>query len=89
MRVLDGLFAVLAPHEHVDHARAQRARSIERQDGDDVFEAVGDESPQQLAHARRLELEHRERVAASHQVVRRLVGEVEVVEVDLDAVASP
>ena len=60
MQVIDGLVAVLAIDVRRDVVHG--ARAIERHHGDDVFEAVGLEALQALAHARTFELEHARRI---------------------------
>jgi hypothetical protein len=67
--ILDLLAAVLAVDEVVDHAAFERARPVQRDRGDDVFEAVGLELLQDLAEAARLELEHAGGVAARDHLV--------------------
>jgi hypothetical protein len=54
---------VLAVDEVVDHARLHGAGAVERDGGDDVFEAVGLELLAHLAEALRFHLEHAEGVA--------------------------
>jgi hypothetical protein len=58
VRVLDLLAPVLALDEVVHHAALDGARPVERARGHDVLEAVGLELLEQVAKARRFELEH-------------------------------
>ncbi len=65
-----------------DHARLQRAGAEQRDQRDDVLEAVGLQAADQVLHAARFELEHRGGLAALEQLVRRRVvhghrGEIE------------
>ena len=62
--VLNRLAPVLAVDEIVHHAAAERAGTIEREDGDNVFERFGLEFPQQFAHAGTFKLKHAERLPA-------------------------
>ena len=73
MQVVDrpGRLAVLALDEVVDHARLQRAGAEQRDQRDDVFEAVGLQAADQVLHAARFELEHRRGLAALQQLVGR------------------
>jgi hypothetical protein len=75
MRIGDFGVAVLAIHPVAVHPRAERAGAEQRGERDDVFERVGLGALEQLAHAARFELEHRDGVAAREQFVRRLVVE--------------
>ncbi len=57
MEVVDLLLTLLAQDEVIDHARAQRPGTVERQHRDDVLEPVGGQLAQQLFHAVALDLE--------------------------------
>jgi hypothetical protein len=70
MEVVDLLLALLAQDEVVDHARTQRARTVEREHRDDVLEAVGLKLLQQLLHAVAFHLEDRGGV----RVLQDLIG---------------
>ena len=78
----------LAVDEVVDHARLERARPVERQDGDDVAEGLGLHALEQLPHAGRLDLEHADRVRALQQGERVRIVEREVVGYQVDAVLA-
>ena len=84
----DGLAAQLAVDEVVDHARAQRAGAVQRDDGDDVIVAVRAHLLEQHAHAGRLDLEHAGRTATREQLVHRRVLHVDGVEVYVDAMVG-
>jgi hypothetical protein len=71
MEVVDLLLALLAQDEVVDHPRAERPGTVERQHGDDVLEAVGRELLDQLLHALRFDLEDRRGVAVLEDLVGR------------------
>ena len=75
MQVVDraGRLAVLARDEVVDHARLQRARPEQRDERDDVLEAVRLQAADQVLHAARFQLEHRGGLAALEQLVGRRV----------------
>ena len=83
VQVIDGLLAVLA----IDVGRnvVHRTRPIERDHGDDVFEAVGLQPLQAFAHARTFELEDASRIGLRQHVVRRLVVERQARQIDGDA----
>ena len=70
VEVVDLLLALFTQDEVVDHARTERAGSIEREHGDDVFEAVGGQLLEQLLHAFRFNLEDRRGIG----VLQDLVG---------------
>ena len=84
MQVVDRSLAtaVLAGDEVIDHARLQRPGSEQRNQRDDVLEAIGLQASHQILHAARLELEHRGRLAGFEQgegrcVVHRQIRHVE------------
>ena len=79
---LDRLAAVLAAGVLVVRVGTHRAGAVERADGRDVGELVGLQRAQQRAHARAVELEDAERVAATHQLVGRPVVEGQLLEHD-------
>ncbi len=78
---------LLAAVLHRDIARdvLHRARPIERDDGDDVLEAVGQQLAQHVAHALTFELEHADRIAVAQQLVALGIVERQIGEVELDA----
>ena len=71
MRVFDLLFAELA--RAIDGDIGHRARTIERDQSDQVLEAVGPHVDQRLLHPRAFDLEHADRFAASEHLERLLV----------------
>ena len=72
IEVIDRLLVVLARDEARDVVHGPRAK--QRDDGDDVLEAVRLEALEHVAHARGLQLEHPHRVAAAeHGVGSRVV----------------
>ena len=72
MQVFRLLLAVLA--RVVDRDVLHRAGPVERDQRDDVLEAVGLHADQRLAHALAFQLEHADRLAArQHLVGRRVV----------------
>ena len=62
-----------------------RAGTIERDDGDDVLEAVWLQLAERIAHALTFELEHADRVALLQQFDRRRVVERQLAGIDVDA----
>ena len=72
VQIVDGRAArvVLARDEVLDHARLQRAGPEQRDQRDDVAEAVGLQPPDQILHAARFELEHRGGLAALQELDR-------------------
>ncbi len=62
-----------------------RARTVERDERDDVLEPVGAHFDQRLAHARAFHLEHADRFAAPEHLEGLLVVERNGAELDLDA----
>ena len=79
---LDRLAAVLAAGVLVVGVGTHRTGAVERADGGDVGEDVGLQGAQQRAHARAVELEDAERVAAAHQLVGRPVVEGQLLQHD-------
>ena len=86
--VVDDLLApLLAVDEVVDHARAQRAGTVQGDDGDDVVVGIGFHALEQCAHTRRLDLEHAVGAACLHELEDAFVGfPVGLLEVEVDAV---
>ena len=75
MQMLDLGPAVLAVDEVVDHAGLERPGPEQGDQRDEVVEAVGLQSPDEILHPARLELEHRGRRAGAHELVGgRIVG---------------
>ena len=58
---------------NIDRDVLHRARTVQRDDGDHVFEAVRAHLLQRVAHACAFQLEHAQRVATGHQVIGRLI----------------
>ena len=83
MQIVGLLLAVLAGDVVGDVVH--RARAIERDQGDDVLEAVGLQLAQHVAHARTFELEHADRLAAAEHLVGLPVVERNAREIELDA----
>jgi hypothetical protein len=67
MQVAHGGPAMLAVDEVIDHARLQRSGPKQRNQRDDVLEAVRQQAADQLLHAARFELEHRRGLATLQQ----------------------
>ena len=61
-----------------------RAGSVERDHGDEVFELLGPETAERVAHPGRLELEHAERLRLGEHLVRFLVVERQAIEVEVE-----
>ena len=78
--VRDALLAVLA--FRVARDVAHRPRAVERDERDQILEDGRPHLPQRLAHARALELEDADRVAAREHLVRLLVVERDRAHVD-------
>ncbi len=74
---------VLAHDEVVDHARAQRARTVQRHQRDDVLEAVALELFFQVLGRARFGLEHRGRVAVGEQAVHRRIVERQILQAEI------
>ena len=72
-------FDVIGQHIH-------RAGPVERDHGDEVFDAVDADTPDQVAHAAGLELEHADRVAAVEQGIGGCVVEGNLLKVDHNVV---
>ena len=62
-----------------------RARAVERDQRDDVLEAVGPHVEQRAPHARAFQLEHADRFGARQELVGLLVVERDRREIDVDA----
>ncbi|MNS22864.1 hypothetical protein D3C72_546690 [compost metagenome] len=84
--VLDLLAPVLAVDELIHHARLQRARAVEGQQGGQVFEVRGLQAHHELAHALGFQLEDAHGVARAKQVVRLGVVHGDGGPVDVDVV---
>ncbi len=80
IEIVDALPAVLA----LDEFRNQlhRPRAIQRHQGDDVLEAIGPGSLEQVAHATRFELEHGGRIGAGEDPVRRRIVQRDLLEIE-------
>ena len=61
---------------HIEGDVLHRARPVERDDGDHVFNIVRPHLAQRVAHAGAFQLEDTQRLAACHQIIGRLVVEV-------------
>src|SRR5262249_56930205 len=79
---LDGLAAVLAVHVGIDVVH--RTGAVERDDGDDVLEAVWHQLAQGIAHALTFELEYADSVAALEQRIGGRIVERKLRRVDGD-----
>ncbi len=73
---------MLPVDEVVDHAPPKRARAVEGVQRDQVLEPLGLRLPQDVPHARALELEHAQRLALREQLVGLRVVERQRREVD-------
>ena len=80
IRLLDAMLA-RAIGRDVRH----RARPVERDQRDDVLEAVRAHVDQRPPHARAFHLEHADRLAARHHLVGFGVVERQIGEIDVDA----
>ena len=83
MQVLDRLAAELA--RAIGGDVGHRARTVERDEGDQVLEAVGPHVDEGAAHALTFHLEHPDRLAAREALVGLGVVERDAGEIDLDA----
>jgi len=79
--VVDLLLPLLAQDEVVHHSRTERAGTIEREDGDDVLEAVRCQLAHELLHALGFDLEDRRRIAVLENLVGLWIVEGQRVEV--------
>ena len=86
MDVVRLLHAVLA--RAIGRNVRHRAGAIERDQRDDVLEAVGPHVEQRAPHAGAFQLEHAHRFGARQQVVGVLVVERDLAEIDVDAAAA-
>ena len=71
----------------IDRDVRHRARAVERDERDQVLEAVGLHLDERLAHAGAFHLEHADRLAAAQRLVGLRVVERQRRQVDLDALA--
>jgi len=79
---------VLALRVLVVHAGVERPGPVERDERHQILEAVRREDLDQLAHARRLHLEHARRVGAPEHLVHGRVIERDVIDVQIDVSAA-
>jgi len=82
----DGLAAVLAVHEHVEHAGLHGAGAEQRDQRDDVVEDGGLDAEQKVADALRVQLEHRERLGGAQHLEGLRVVHRDGVDVELGVV---
>ena len=61
-----------------------RAGSVERDHGDEVFELLGPETAERVAHPGRFELKHAERLRLGEHLVRFLVVERQAIEIEVE-----
>jgi len=83
MEEVDRLFLVLAPYILVGHAAFQRARSVEGDKGNKVFEAVGLHPDHKCSHAAGFELEYPQSVPSLQHFISLLVVHRYLVEIYL------
>ena len=94
-RIVGLAMPVLGVDEGVDHARVERARPVERDQGDQVGELLRLHAHQQVAHAVALQLEHAQTVPAAEQgiglgVVHGDLAQIDtLVQVELDQFERP
>ena len=94
-RVVGLAMAVLGVDKGVDHARVQRARPVERDQGDQVGELFRLHAHQEVTHAVALQLEHAQAVPAAEQgvglgVVHGDLAQIHgLVQVELDQFERP
>ncbi len=86
VKILRLLLALLARDEVIHHARAKRARTVERHQGDDVFEAVALELLFQILGRARFGLEHRRGVTVGKQLVNCRIVERQVFQAEVRSV---
>src|SRR5512138_1111612 len=75
MQIVDGTgrLAMLARDKVIDHARLQRTRTEERDERDDVLEAIGLQPADEVLHTARFQLEYRRGLAALEELVGRRI----------------
>ena len=83
VQVVGLLLAVL--YRNVARDVLHRPGTVQRDDGDNVFEAVGAQLLQHVAHAGAFDLEHPDRVTARQELVGGAVIEWQVGEIEIDA----
>ena len=81
MRVSDLDLAVATLDEVVDQAPADRSRTVQRVERDQVLETLGLETAQDVLHTVGLELEDARRAGTTEQLVDRRIVELESIEV--------
>ena len=81
----DRLLAVHAVDVGRDHAGAERSGSVEGDECDDLLVLLGLHALDGGRHAAGLDLEHARRMALAHEGVDVRIGEVNLVNVDVDA----
>ena len=80
MKSSDSLTTVLALDEVVNHSRAQRARTIQRDSRNDILKTIGFEPSQHLLHAGGLQLKNASRLATRYQLIGIAIIEFNLVE---------
>ena len=85
MQIFDLFFAVFALDVFFGHAAVERTGPIERENRDQILEAVGPDLDGHLADAGAFQLEHAGGVAVAKGPVGFLVVERQMVEIDLFA----
>ena len=89
VQVGDLLPAVLAVRVVGVHVRRHRTGPVQGDEGGDVLELGRRQRPDEGPHGATLQLEHADRVGPTQQFVGGFVGQVDVVDVDLDATGAP
>ena len=85
MQVFVLLSAVLALDVFFRHPAIQRAGSVKRQDGHQIFETVGADLDGHLANARAFKLKHAGGIAVAQELVSFLVVQRETLQINFDS----
>src|SRR5687767_14084902 len=83
MQIPDLFLAVLALDVFLRHAAVERPRPVKRQDGYQVFEAIGTDLDRHFTDTGAFKLEHARRIAVAQGPVGLFVVERKTLEIDL------
>ncbi len=83
MHISNFLFAMTAGDEILDHAAAERPRTVEGHKRDEVGEVLRCEVAHELGHTGRLHLEHGARLALTEHLRRHFVRQRDFLDIDL------
>ena len=89
MWVHDFRAAVLSIDKIVNHTRLQRPRTKQRDEGDNVFKAVGHLLLDKLLHAPRFKLKNRRCLSALEKLVDALIVQLEMIDIEFRSAFVP